>query len=450
MTERFQLRWPGTVRWRVTVVATAAVAVVLVVTGLLLLVTQRRVLEDQLDESLAIEADHLVAEQMAFGSQAPLDPRGDDDAIAQLETVDGNEIAWSSTLQSGTKLGTVPARIGDFYATENEIGPDGESYRVLSRRFAGADGTHLVLHVGTPRDDIEDALRSLVTGLRFGVPAVTVILAALIWIMVGRTLRPVERIRTEVAAIGPAELGRRVPAPPGGDEIARLAATMNAMLERLDEAAQRQRQFTADASHELRTPLTRLRAEIEVELRQRDDPVVRSLLHEVDAMEQLINDLLALARSDEVLDTAHRRLVDLDDIVLEEIAALDGTAVDVDARQVSGAQVRGVSDQLRRVVRNLLDNAVRHARSSVIVRLEESNGDVVLSVADDGPGIPAHRRLEVFERFRRLDESRSGGTGGAGLGLSIARDVVERHGGTISIDPDHEPGARLVVTLPKS
>ena len=112
--------------------------------------------------------------------------------------------------------------------------------------------------------------------------------------------------------------------------------------------------------------------------------------------------------------------------------------------------MRGASDQLRRVVRNLLDNAVRHARSSVTVGLEESNGDVVLSVADDGPGIPAHRRLEVFERFRRLDESRSGGTGGAGLGLSIARDVVERHGGTISIDPGHEPGARFVVTLPKS
>ena len=201
--------------------ATLAVAVVIVITGVMLLGAQRRVLNEQLDEALAADADRLVADVVSPPAPAvtELDPGGDDDAIAQLTTIEGAELARSPNLVIGSAVGVVPTRNGDSYTVEEDLGPDAERYRVISRRFAGPNGEDLVVHVGAPRDDIEDALRSLVTALRFGVPAVTVILGLLIWMMVGRTLRPVERIRTEVAAIGPAELGRRVPAPPGDDEL---------------------------------------------------------------------------------------------------------------------------------------------------------------------------------------------------------------------------------------
>ena len=415
-------------RWRVTVVATLVVAVVLVVTGVVLVAAQRRVLDEQLDEPSEVDVDRIVA---AYGNDPAsgaggLDPGGDDDTIAVIATTDGEIVARSPNERD-----------------------DDETYRSLSRRFEGPDGEQLVVTVAAPTDDIDEAVGALTVALAVGIPSVTAVLAVLIWAMVGRTLRPVDRIRAEVAAIGPADLGRRVPEPGGGDEIARLAATMNAMLERLDTSARRQRRFTADASHELRTPLTRIRAELEVELRdRRGDRLASTLLDEVSGMQLLIDDLLVLARGDDDAEVATHRPVDLDDIVLEEIAALDGDRVAINADRVSGAQVLGAPEQLRRAVRNLLDNATRHATSRVEVSLEESHGSVILAVADDGPGVPEELHGEVFERFRRLDEARSGGLGGTGLGLAIVRDVVERHGGTITIDPEHRPGARFVVTLP--
>jgi signal transduction histidine kinase len=144
------------------------------------------------------------------------------------------------------------------------------------------------------------------------------------------------------------------------------------------------------------------------------------------------------------------RPVDLDDVVLEEARAVDARGRSVDTRRVSAAQVRGHREQLRRVVSNLLDNAVRHAERTVSVSLAETDGVVLLEVTDDGPGIPAARQAEVFERFGRLDESRTDGRGRTGLGLAIARDLVERHGGTIAVDGSYRAGARFVVTLPST
>ena len=283
------------------------------------------------------------------------------------------------------------------------------------------------------------------------VPLAVVVLAALVWLVVGRTLRPVERMRAEVASIGLAELDRRVPEPPGDDEIARLAVTMNEMLARLEHAARRQQRFVADASHELRTPLTRMRTELEVDERHPDeaDPAAtrRSVLEEIAGLQRLIDDLLVLARTDGE-PTRRAEPVDLDDLVLEEIRAADGAPISIDGHAVSAAQVVGDRDELRRVVRNLLDNARRHATTAVSVELTERGGQAVLVVADDGPGVPAERRDEVFERFSRLDEARSGGAGRAGLGLAIVHDIVVRHGGTVVVADAPGGGARFVVALP--
>ena len=438
------MRLPGTVRWRVTLLAAVAVAVVLVVTGAVLVVVQRRVLTDQLDETLAADADRVVA-SMATGREPDLDVSADDDAVAQIVTSDGRVIFASTPTIEGTAIAQTPEGPEPVARTV-----DGQ--RIMSRRFA-ADGRDLVVHVAAPLDDIRESVRALLVTLVFLVPVVTALLATLVWLLVGRTLRPVEQIRAEVAGIGLRELDRRVPEPPGRDEIARLAGTMNEMLDRLDASNRQQQQFVADASHELRTPLARIRTEIEVAqgVSPNDDAVLSSLLEEVENLQRLTDDLLVLARSDAGADDGEGRPVDLDDVVLEEARAVDARGRDIDTRQVSAAQVVGHRDQLRRVVANLLDNAVRHAVDSVSLSLAETNGGVVkLEVTDDGAGIPAGRRAEVFERFGRLDESRTGGSGGIGLGLAIAREVVERHGGTIVVDPDYEAGARFVVTLPSS
>jgi signal transduction histidine kinase len=443
------MRLPGTVRWRVTLLAAVAVAVVLVVTGAVLVVVQRGVLTDKLDETLTADASRVIASMS--GAEPITALSSDDEAVAQIVTLDGRVVDASNPAVADEPIAAPPPGSAPSFGTIDAPIEGSGSYRVLSRRFA-ADGRDLVVHVAAPLDDVRDAVRALVVTLGFLIPVVTALLAALVWLLVGRTLRPVEQIRAEVAGIGLRELDRRVPEPPGRDEIARLAGTMNEMLDRLDASNRQQQQFVADASHELRTPLARLRTEIEVAqgVSPNDDAVLSSLLEEVENLQRLTDDLLVLARSDAGADEGDRRPVDLDDVVLEEVRAVGARGRDIDTRQVSAAQVVGHRDQLRRVVANLLDNAVRHAADSVSLSLAETNGVVKLEVTGDGPGIPAGRRAEVFERFGRLDESRTGATGGIGLGLAIAREVVERHGGTIVVDADYEAGARFVVTLPSS
>lgn len=455
--DRRRLRWPGTVRGRVTALATIVVAVVLIATGVALVAQQRSVLNEQLDEALAADADRLAASPEVGQVGTELVVTGDDDAVAQIATPSGEVLASSPNLTDTSPLGETPGTDGDMFATTSRIGTDDTEYRLLSRRVLAADGQTLVVHVASPRDDITETVRALVVSLFATVPIVTGVLAGLIWVLVGRTLRPVERIRAEVAAIGRSDLDRRVPEPPGRDEIALLAATMNAMLDRLEASMRQQQRFVADASHELRTPLTRIRAELEVALAHpaaRDDgdrsepATLRSLLDEVGALQRLIDDLLVLARADEAHDSGPRRAIDLDDVLLDEIRSLRSTDVAIDVSRVSGAQVVGNRDQLRRIVRNVLDNALRHASASITVALAERPTDIVLSVADDGPGIPADLHDVIFERFGRVDEARSSSLGGTGLGLAIARDLVERHGGAITVDADHGTGARFVITLP--
>jgi signal transduction histidine kinase len=267
-------------------------------------------------------------------------------------------------------------------------------------------------------------------------------------------LRPVEAIRREVEAIGGEDLHRRVPDPPVEDEIGRLAHTMNAMLARLEVATDRQRRFVADASHELRSPLTGMRTELEVNLAHPErvdwSAVAQEILDDTIQLQRLVDDLLVLAAADAAPDGASRREpVDLDEIVLAEARRVrPRTGATIDTGAVSGAQVDGDAEQLGRVVRNLLDNAVRHAESRVIVTLGESEGDAVLTVADDGPGVPAAERERIFERFARHDSGRSRSAGGTGLGLAISREIVTAHAGTIELDPDN--ASQFTVRLPVS
>jgi signal transduction histidine kinase len=443
----------GTVRFRITAIATLAVAALLAVTAVGLVITQRRLLVESLDESLEQEAA-AIADTWAAGSvPTTLAPVGDDDAFAQV-VVDG-EVAQATANARGAPPLAVPGPTGDGEDVRTvDGGPtDDEAFRVLTRPVDGPAGDGVV-HVATPLDDIDEATGLLAGSLAVAVPAVTLALAGLVWWLVGRTLRPVEGMRREAAGIRGDDLARRVPVPDGDDEVARLARTLNAMLDRIEGAARRQQRFVADASHELRSPLARIRTELEVDLAHPAgaDPAAttRSVLGETIGMQALVDDLLVLARQDAGAATARPTVaVDLDELVAEQVRRLraEGWAR-VDAGRVSAAQVTGDVGRLRRALGNVVDNAAHHARSLVTITLAEQGAAAVLSVADDGPGIPAERRDEVFERFARLDGARSASTGGTGLGLAIARAIVVDHGGTIAVDPDHRPGARLVITLP--
>ena len=310
-----------------------------------------------------------------------------------------------------------------------------------------------MLYVGTTYDVVLESNGALISTLAVTIPILLAVLALVVWWVVGRTLRPVEEIRAEVSEIGWTELHRRVPEPESNDEIARLAGTMNEMLERVEVSIGRQQRFVADASHELRSPLTRMRLELEVMLANVDDPeereVLSSTLEEVVTLQFLVIDLLLLAQADAGQADVPYANVDLDDLVVREARRIQSHGqVDLDMSNVSAALVLGDSAQLTRALRNLLDNAERHAASQITLSLGEHNGHAVLTITDDGPGISAENADRVFERFGRLDEARSSGIGGTGLGLAIARDIVERHRGSILLARMNEPGATFEVRLP--
>jgi signal transduction histidine kinase len=422
-------------------VAALSVAAVLSVTGALLVARQRTVLVEQLDEALDANVDLLVAAAAADPGAEILPAVGDDDSVAVILGAGGAVVA---STPGADDVRFPPGDPGDA-STVADLVPGEGRYRVL-RRGAELAGEPVTVVVASPLDDIDESVSALTRSLAVAVPLVTVLLAALVYVLVGRTLRPVERIRSEVAAIDGAGLDRRVPQPRGADEIARLATTMNGMLDRLEDADRRQRRFVADASHELRTPLTRIRSEIEVELRHPADEraTLTSVLEEIDRLHALIEDQLLLAGGG--ARSVPFTTVDLDDVVLDEVAAAGRSGVLFNATGVTETRVEGRAPELRRLVRNLLDNAVRHARSRVEVALASDGDAVVLTVTDDGPGVPADQAPTVFDPFTTLEPARR--ADGTGLGLAIARDIVVRHGGSIAVDSAHRPGARFVVRLP--
>ncbi|MFD8496662.1 sensor histidine kinase [Amycolatopsis sp. NPDC059657] len=285
------------------------------------------------------------------------------------------------------------------------------------------------------------------TLLLVGIPLVSLLIGVIAWFAVRSSLRPVEALRREVAEISGHDLGRRVPEPGGRDEIPRLAATMNTMLDRLDTAMTRQVQFTADASHELRTPLTSMRNQLEVLLTYPDQiewrPSCENALLDVTRMEELVADLLLLSK----VEAAETGLVP---VPLAEIVAacLDGRepreGVTIESDVDRAAVVLGHRTRLTRLLRNLVDNAERHATSSVRVTVSIVDDDCVLTVADDGAGIPEEDAERVFDRFVRLDDGRDRDEGGSGLGLAIVAEIAHAHGGTVSAE-----GSVLTVRLPR-
>ncbi|MFC0108408.1 sensor histidine kinase [Kibdelosporangium aridum] len=274
------------------------------------------------------------------------------------------------------------------------------------------------------------------------VPASMVLIGLAAWLGTTRALRPVEKIREQANEISTSALDRRVSVPPTRDAITRLALTLNEMLDRLENSVKVQRQFIADAAHELRSPIASLRTVLEVAHDHPDQAdwlaVVRDAVTDTRRLEALAEDLLLLARLDSALPLP-TTVVDLSEVAHGYV---DCAELIVDGP----AFVTGDAKQLDRLLRNLVDNATRHAVSTVTVCVRSTEDREILEVADDGPGIAVADRERVFDRFTRLDEARDSDAGGAGLGLAIAREIAVRHGGTLTVG-DH---AVFTASFPKA
>ncbi len=438
---------PRSIRFRVLATAVAITAVLVATVSVVMLSVLRWQLTDNLDEGLAQRADTLEAVLRDAPDSAL---RADEDFLVQVLDPGGEVLTSSANLQGAPAI--VAPRLGSTTVT---IAGSPETFRILTRAIPTPQGDAFLV-VGVNHDDVSDPLRAVTILVLLLGPGAVILLGGLTWWLVGRVLRPIEAMRAQMAQISETNPSGRVPVPSTGDEINRLAVTMNLALGRLHDAVRRQQRFVADASHELRGPLTRIRTELEVDLALPSgaDPVAteRSVLGETIGLQHLVEDLLHLARSDAGAAELVNIGVDLDDIVLREIRRLsERQRVRVDALGVSGAHVSGDPAQLGRAVRNLLDNAERHASNSVTITLTELHanggpGVARLTVSDDGAGVPPAEREHIFERFTRLDAARSRDTGGTGLGLAITRDIIQRHGGTLALNDG--PITTFVIELP--
>ncbi len=432
-------------RVRTTLGATLVVGLALVLGGALFLQVVHSSLTDSTTRVAEVRAQELVALLARELTPGDLPLESDSSAFAQVLDRSGRVVAASADVAGRGPL--VAARSGVVTLDPGPIG-DGEAFVVAARHTGDLRWTVLA---GRSLEPVADGTEIVTTALLASLPLLMFLVAGTAWVLTGRALQPVEAVRREVAAISGAQLDRRVPVPPGEDEVARLAVTMNEMLERLERARTTQQRFVADASHELRNPLAALRSQLEVASAHPEhtslEELVTDLLAESVRLGLLVEDLLLLARSDEGLRPSPGRTVDVDDLVLAEADRLRREAkVTVDTSSVGAARVVGDPAGLGRLVRNLMDNAERHARGHVVLVLQAAGDQVRLEVVDDGPGIAPDDRERVFERFTRLDEARSRDVGGTGLGLAIVREVARSHGGTVQVADG--PGGRFVVLLP--
>lgn len=446
MAERRQFRF-ATVRVRTTVGATVIVGVALVVGSVVLVGVLRSSLRDNVRTAVELRAEDVVSLLEGGGDLGELAVDDEDDSLVQVLDRSGGVVAASANIDGEGPIASI--RAGESRTLAKMPVSEHDPYLAVARSVD--DGRYLVI-VARTLEPVRESTEVVVQLLLLGIPALLVLVAGTTWIVTARALRPVEGIRKEVSTITGSELDRRVPEPVGDDEIARLARTMNDMLDRLEASRDRQRRFVSDASHELRSPIATIRHHLEIALAHPEGTSIVELAPDLLAedlrMERLVADLLLLARADEDTLALHHHPVDLDDIVLAEAARVRARGrVRVDTGDVSGGRVRGDHAHLLRLVRNLLDNAERHATSTVTLGLHAGADGVVLTVADDGAGVPPDDQTRVFDRFTRLDDARDRDGGGAGLGLAIVAEVARSHAGTVRIDPTYV-GARFVVTLP--
>ena len=445
----------GGVRLRTSLTATAVVGLILAVSAVSFVLLQRRELQSTLLDVARQQAAELSSRVARDGAAAAdVTPAGaGEQALVQVLDSGGSVVARSSAIRHSPPLVAQRPAPGQVVTLQSATLPVGEEdpFAVVVRGVRGPDGPAVVISA----QSLETADRAnsvLIRLLAIGYPVLLLLVAGTSYWLTGRALAPVEAMRRRVAGITVSDLTARVPVPPSRDQVAQLAVTMNETLDRLAAASDGQRRFVADASHELRSPLATIRAVHEVAAVHPEvadwSTVHADVLAEVQRLERLVDDLLFLARSDESGLRPERVEVDLDDLVDDEARRLRRTTSLRVVPEVQPVRVHGDRHQLARALRNLCDNAARHAAGCVELRVGECEGEAVVDVMDDGPGIPDDQRERVFDRFVRLDASRGRAAGGAGLGLAIAREIARVHGGGLAVVPSGG-GAHLRLRLPR-
>jgi heavy metal sensor kinase len=443
----------------VTLAFAAVMAVLLAVAGVLLYARLGGTLDATIDRGLRSRAGDVAAliEQadsgLADAGRSPLTEQGE--SLAQILDTAGHVEDAPPPLRDHSLLGRAEVRraarttiVVEHDSSPIERGP----VRLLATPVTAQD-RRLIVVVGASLEASRDARRELGALLLIGGPIALLIASVAGYGAAAGALRPVELMRRRAGEIQASRPGRRLPVPPSGDEVARLGETLNDMLDRLEAAYARERQFVADASHELRSPLTILRGELELVLRDAGEldgfrQAISTAAEEADRLSQLAEDLLVIARSDqgrlpvtlerlnvhELLDSvSHRfsRRAAEHDIVIDAPPDLE-----LDADRL----------RLEQAVGNLIDNALRHGGGTIALAARVTDDSVELHIRDDGPGFPPQFLERAFERFTRADVARR--RGGAGLGLAIVRAIADAHGGRARARNRPEGGADVWLDVP--
>jgi signal transduction histidine kinase len=451
---RSESRWG--IRRRSVLSAVVVVTFSLLVGGAFLLLVLQSSLISAEWNNLALRASdvaRLLDEEGLRETQSTL--AEDRRSSEQVQIIDSTNqvVAWSARRLRGEPISALRPAPGKTAKEQlprvPALGQDDEV--LVSARGVEVNDQAYVVLVAEPLEVQTDTLRTVGLLLLAASPLLIALVGVAVWVLVGQSLNTVERIRRQVAEIDGQRLSGRVEVPPTGDEIAALAVTMNEMLDKLEHSDTTHRAFFSDASHELRSPLSTLVTTAEVasldETGKTWLDMQQTVLNESSRMQSLVEDLLTLAKVDAHQLQLDIQEVDLEDVLVSEITRLRTvSSLQINA-ELQPMRVRGDERRLLQVFRNVLDNAARYAKSAIVVGMERRPGEVVVSVDNDGEIISPQDRSRVFERFARLDASRSSDGGGSGLGLAISREIMLAHGGTV-VASEWNDWCRFEVILP--
>ena len=457
------IRWarPRSVRVRLTLWYVGVMVVVLGIYAAAVLAFVRdnasRTLDERLHDDFDWASDMLA--QTPDGAIAPYEETGEGDSPwLQVWSTDGDLLYNTPSARRSPVPGdhTLAAQAGDQIVSVPGTNPP---VRVMSGESVIGNKV-VVVQVARSEQPISQDLRQLSLTLLFGLP-IGVFAAGLGgYALARRALAPVDRMAERARSITAESLTERLPVDNPHDELGRLATVFNETLTRLESSFEQMRRFTADASHELRTPLTAIRSVGEVGLRSKRDEfayreIIGSMLEEADRLTQVVDRLLMLSRADNGEPKLSIELVDLSDLAEEVAGQLDVLAEE--KHQSLQVEREGMpysmADRLvlRQALLNLVDNAIKYSPDGgrITVRVAESAAGALIDVSDTGPGIPTELQSRIFDRFYRVDKSRSRDNGGTGLGLSIAKWAVEVNGGQLTLEQTNGVGCTFRITLPQ-
>ena len=437
------LHWP--IRIRLTAAFTAVMAMVLLAVGTLTVAHTKESLDEAITESLSYRLANL---RPIAAATDPSVASSDPDTGQQIIAPDGKVLAATSNLAGQTALSPSEldtARRGQLVADHSRLGNLQGPVRVAA---GPAPGGRLMVTAQSLADR-DAAVADLRNELATGFPIVLLAAAIGAYLLAAAALRPVERMRARAAGISATDANARLPVPPARDEIRHLGTTFNELLQRLQDALERERQFVSDAGHELRTPLSLLTTELELALRRpRSNPelvsAMRSALHETTRLSRLARDLLTVADTGTPAEPPTIDLRTHLQGIGERYRHSLGDQLDIDCPP--GQYIRADPNDLDRIISNLIDNATQHGAPPITIHVQQAASDgVEIRVGDHGPGFPPGFLPHAFHRFTRADTART--TGGTGLGLAIVDTLTQRNNGNVTAYNRPAGGAEITIRL---